>query len=66
MTVLPSLTAAEAQVDAEEARRARAQRTDSIAKWVLPLLVFVIMVVGWDRLVVWNAIPHYKIGRAHV
>lgn len=59
MTALPSLTAAEAQVDAEEARRARAQRTDSIAKWVLPILVFVIMIIAWDRIVVWNAIPHY-------
>jgi len=56
MTVL---TAAEAQVDAEEARRARALRIDGIAKWVLPLLVFVIVVIAWDRTVVWNKIPHY-------
>lgn len=53
------LTRAEAEVDAEEARRARAARTESVAKWVLPALVFVIMVVLWDRLVVWNDIPHY-------
>lgn len=53
------LTRAEAEVDAEEARRARAARTESVAKWVLPALVFVIMVVVWDRIVVWNAIPHY-------
>ncbi|WP_431299445.1 ABC transporter permease [Tabrizicola sp. BL-A-41-H6] len=53
------LTRAEAEVDAEEARRARAVRTESVAKWVLPALVFVIMVVLWDRLVVWNKIPHY-------
>ena len=26
---------------------------------MLPALVFVIMIVGWDRLVVWNEIPHY-------
>ncbi len=55
----PPLTRAEAEVDAEEARRARAARTESVAKWVLPALVFVIMVVLWDRLVVWNNIPHY-------
>ncbi len=53
------LTRAEAQVDAEEARRARAARTESVAKWVLPALVFVIMVVAWDRVVIWNEIPHY-------
>lgn len=53
------LTRAEAEVDAEEARRARAARTESVAKWVLPALVFVIMVALWDRLVVWNNIPHY-------
>lgn len=54
-----ALTRAEAEVDAEEARRARAARTESVAKWVLPALVFVIMVALWDRLVVWNNIPHY-------
>lgn len=53
------LTAAEAAVDAEEARRARAKRIDSIAKWVLPALVFVVLVGLWDRLVVWNEIPPY-------
>ncbi|MBA3908939.1 MAG: ABC transporter ATP-binding protein [Rhodobacter sp.] len=45
--------------DREEARRLRAARIDRVAKWVLPALVFVIMIVGWDRLVVWNEIPHY-------
>lgn len=53
------LTSAEAQVDAEEARRARAARVERVAKWVLPVLVFVIMVGVWDRIVVWNQIPHY-------
>ncbi len=60
MTLADSpLTRAEAEVDAEEARRARAARTESVAKWVLPALVFVIMVVVWDRIVVWNEVPHY-------
>jgi NitT/TauT family transport system permease protein len=53
------LTAAEAEVDAEEARRARAAKVESVAKWVLPALVFLIMVAVWDRIVVWNEIPHY-------
>jgi NitT/TauT family transport system permease protein len=53
------LTRAEAEVDAEEARRARAVRVESVAKWVLPLLVLVVMIIAWDRTVVWNEIPHY-------
>ncbi len=53
------LSRAEAEVDAEEARRARAARTERVAKWVLPALFFVMMIVAWDRLVVWNEIPHY-------
>lgn len=56
---MTALTAAEAQVDADEARRARAMRVDSVAKWVLPILVFVIMIIAWDRVVVLNNIPHY-------
>lgn len=46
-------------LDPEEARRLRDARIDRVAKWVLPALVFVIMIVGWDRLVAWNEIPHY-------
>jgi NitT/TauT family transport system permease protein len=46
-------------LDPEEAKRLRDARIDGIAKWVLPALVFVIMIVGWDRLVAWNEIPHY-------
>ena len=47
------------ELDPEEAKRLRDARIDGIAKWVLPTLVFVIMIVGWDRLVAWNEIPHY-------
>lgn len=46
-------------LDPEEARRLRTVRIDRVAKWVLPAVVFVVMIVGWDRLVVWNEIPHY-------
>jgi NitT/TauT family transport system permease protein len=46
-------------LDPEEAKRLRDARIDRVAKWVLPALVFVIMIVGWDRLVAWNEIPHY-------
>jgi NitT/TauT family transport system permease protein len=50
---------AEAIYDAEEARRARARRTESIARWLLPLLVVVGTILGWQWLVTANEIPHY-------
>jgi NitT/TauT family transport system permease protein len=50
---------AEAIYDAEEARRARARRTESIARWLLPLLVVVATILGWQWLVTANEIPHY-------
>jgi NitT/TauT family transport system permease protein len=51
--------AAEATWDAEEARRARARRTESIARWLLPAVVVLGTLFLWDRMVVWNDIPHY-------
>jgi NitT/TauT family transport system permease protein len=50
---------AEAIYDAEEARRARARRTESIARWLLPLLVVIATILGWQWLVTANEIPHY-------
>ena len=55
MTVIDQTPA----LDPEEAKRLRDARIDRVAKWVLPALVFILMIVGWDRLVVWNEIPHY-------
>jgi NitT/TauT family transport system permease protein len=48
-----------AQVDADEARRARAARIEGVAKWVLPVAVLALGLWLWDRVVVWNGIPHY-------
>ena len=45
--------------DADEERLARRKRTEEIAKYVLPLAVFALAIWYWDRLVVWNEIPHY-------
>ncbi len=59
VTDLTKAPLATPELDPEEAKRLRDARIDSIAKWVLPTLVFVLMIVGWDRLVVWNEIPHY-------
>lgn len=46
-------------VDEEELRYARAQKREKIGKWVLPVLVIALAVFLWDRVVVWNEIPHY-------
>jgi NitT/TauT family transport system permease protein len=46
-------------VDADEARRLRAARIEGVAKWVLPVVVLGLGLWLWDRVVVWNAIPHY-------
>jgi NitT/TauT family transport system permease protein len=46
-------------VDAEEAARARRRRNERIGRWVLPVLVIVLTIVAWDRIVIWNELPHY-------
>ncbi|WP_424928272.1 ABC transporter permease [Amaricoccus tamworthensis] len=46
-------------VDREELRRSRRTRFERIGRWLLPVLVIIAAVVAWDRLVVWNEIPHY-------
>ena len=45
--------------DADEDRFARAQRIEAIAKWVVPIVVLSLAIWWWDRIVVWNEIPHY-------
>ncbi|MCH2166937.1 MAG: ABC transporter permease [Oceanicola sp.] len=45
--------------DAEEAKRARTRRIEKTAKWVLPFAMAILAIVLWDRIVVWNEIPHY-------
>ena len=49
--------------DAEEARHARYQRIEGIAKWALPIIVMSLTIYGWDRMVVNNEIPHYILPR---
>ena len=46
-------------VDVEEARRARRRRIEQTARYVLPLLVMIVAIWMWDRIVVWNDIPHF-------
>jgi NitT/TauT family transport system permease protein len=40
-------------------RAAPAPRIERVAKWVLPVLVLALTIWLWDRIVVWNEIPHY-------
>ncbi len=46
-------------IDPDEAARVRARRIEGVAKWVLPVAVLGLGVWAWDRVVVWNDIPHY-------
>ncbi|MGC3937443.1 ABC transporter permease [Roseobacter sp. EG26] len=45
--------------DKEELARLRRKRLEAGGKWILPVLVLLIMLGLWDRVVVWNEIPHY-------
>ncbi|NJS40199.1 MAG: ABC transporter permease [Rhodobacteraceae bacterium] len=56
-----SVTTPTPALDPEEAKRLRDARIERVAKWVLPALVLVLLLVGWDRLVVWNEIPRYQL-----
>ncbi|MBC6437767.1 MAG: ABC transporter permease, partial [Rhodobacteraceae bacterium] len=46
-------------VDVDEARRARARRIESVAKWVLPVVIMGLAVMGWAWIVQAGDIPHY-------
>ena len=58
--------ASAAVLDPEEARRVRAERIESIGKWVLPILIMVAAIWFWDRICVWNEIPQYILPRPGV
>ncbi|WP_298917298.1 ABC transporter permease [uncultured Roseobacter sp.] len=49
--------------DKEELARLRRQRLEAGGKWILPVLVLLIVLGLWDRVVVWNEIPHYILPR---
>ncbi len=59
MTAIDDRSATPEIVDEDEARRARARKLNRIGKWTLPVLVMGFALFFWDRLVVWNEIPHY-------
>ncbi|MEQ3624945.1 MAG: ABC transporter permease [Celeribacter sp.] len=46
-------------LDLDEMRRARRRRIDKFAKYALPIIMLTLTLWLWDRIVVWNEIPHY-------
>ncbi|WP_224823672.1 ABC transporter permease [Cognatishimia sp. MH4019] len=46
-------------VDSHEVRRQRAKRMEKLGRWSLPVVVMLATLLLWDRIVVWNEIPHY-------
>lgn len=46
-------------LDADDLKRLRIKRFEQWGKWILPAIVLVLMIWLWDRIVVWNAIPHF-------
>jgi len=45
--------------DADELARQRRTRLEKFGKYALPLIVMALAIWLWDRIVVWNEIPHY-------
>ncbi len=54
-----SAQATHTHIDDDERNRMFRRRLDAVGTWCLPLLVLVFTLWFWDRLVVWNEIPHY-------
>ncbi|MEL6509287.1 MAG: ABC transporter permease [Pseudomonadota bacterium] len=46
-------------IDSDEVRRQRAKRMEKLGRWSLPVVVMLATLLLWDRIVVWNEIPHY-------
>jgi len=55
--------AAHPSADADELGRARAERTERVGRWLMPLLIMVAAIILWDRICVWNEIPRYILPR---
>ena len=65
MTAIESGRAVPA-LDADETRRLRNQRFESVGKWLLPLTIMIVAIWLWDRICVWNEIPQYILPRPGV
>ena len=56
-------TTPEILLDPVERRKARIARNERIGRWLLPIIVIVLTIVGWDLFCVINEVPHYVIPR---
>ncbi|MEM1361177.1 MAG: ABC transporter permease [Pseudomonadota bacterium] len=60
MSLAEETSAAESEpLDADERRRVKRQQIESVARYILPVLVMILAIWLWDRIVIWNGIPHY-------
>jgi NitT/TauT family transport system permease protein len=66
MSVATEPLAGASLVDAEEAARVAAARRERIGRWTVPLIVVALSIAMWDRLCVWNEVPHYIVPRPHL
>ncbi len=62
-TLPPPEQAKGVEIDKAEIRRARSARRDRLARWILPVVVMALSIYLWDRICVWNGIPHYILPR---
>jgi len=62
-TSASGIAAGEVLIDPAEVRRARAKKAEQIGRWVLPVVILVVSIILWDRICVWNEIPHYIVPR---
>ncbi len=46
-------------LDEEERSRIRKKQFETYGKWLLPVLVIAVTLIGWHYLVILNSIPHY-------
>ena len=63
MSIADDRLEAPAGMDPEEAARQRRKKLDKIGRWVVPIVVGLLTIWGWDRIVVVNEIPHYILPR---
>ncbi|MEM9205388.1 MAG: ABC transporter permease [Pseudomonadota bacterium] len=55
----PSVIVDEVGLDPAEMARARRAKYEKIGKWVLPIVVMTLTILGWEWLVIANDVPHY-------
>ncbi|MBS8262644.1 ABC transporter permease [Roseibium polysiphoniae] len=60
---VPEHSGQAAPLDPLEVSKARAAKIERQGRWILPVVILLISIVLWDRICVWNEIPHYILPR---